>query len=287
VPGHPIQHEIEGQAISAVRAIWAKQGASVEEVHRDYGEDLAVQTCLNGRVDESRVWVQVKGQMHVSGMDNGAGKAVVRVPYDRVRRWALMPEPVILVLWDVSAERGWYTFPGNYYDINHFGTGDLSLPVYGKDVFNVDTANEVAWHTRISRFTINVHRLNAAKKEAELMGDGERIHYIDQAIFAVVSGLMVTLGILLIRGDTEREYAMAPRFRDLVISVFEHGALDPADYETEYHYCVAVIALVIFGFAHDLPGCHLPSTLLSPMVDFSGAMLALYLTSRRGPELDA
>lgn len=61
MPYRPIRHQISAKAVVKVCDVWTDIGTAVEEIQRDYGEDLLVQTCLNGKMDSSRIWVQVKG----------------------------------------------------------------------------------------------------------------------------------------------------------------------------------------------------------------------------------
>jgi hypothetical protein len=85
MPYRPIQHQISSKAVAKVCDIWSNTGAAVEEIQRDYGEDLLVQTCLNEKLDASRIWVQVKGVQRAPGMRKPGGKAQIRIRADSAR----------------------------------------------------------------------------------------------------------------------------------------------------------------------------------------------------------
>ena len=79
IPSRHLQQQNGDKARTAVERIWLEIGAAVEEVIRDYGDDLLVQTCLNGKMDASRLWIQVKGRQ---GIDLRKREVPIRVRAD-------------------------------------------------------------------------------------------------------------------------------------------------------------------------------------------------------------
>ena len=61
MPQRPKEHVLGDQALNEVAAVISRAGHAVERVANDYGEDLLVQTSHAGRMDASRLWLQVKG----------------------------------------------------------------------------------------------------------------------------------------------------------------------------------------------------------------------------------
>lgn len=105
------QHQIADKAVAKVKEVWTSIGATAEEVQKDYGEDLLVQTCLNNKMDASRLWVQVKGVRSAPGTGKPNGRKTIRVRADLALRWARTADVLLLVLWDVENDQGWYCLP--------------------------------------------------------------------------------------------------------------------------------------------------------------------------------
>ena len=277
MPGRPDEHVVAERAISAVRRVWAETGAAVEEVHKDYGEDLAIQTRLNGRIDDSRIWVQVKGRTEVRGMGSPGGKAFVRnIPLDLVRRWAMMPELVVLVLWDVSADCGWYTFPADYYYgswRNGWQTRSMSIPVYRENCFDIQAAHEISWYGRISCLEGIVNGFYIALDEAVNNNESESAGPTKEAMINVIADFMVTLGILELRDKRGKRYLLTARFKDCLKSAYESDAMDLKEHETEIEHLRSVVALCILNFAADFPGCGLSTLIISQI----GRVLEIFL----------
>jgi hypothetical protein len=159
LPRRPIQHVVGAKAVAAVSSIWLDAGAAVEEVRNDYGEDLLIQTALNGELDPSKIWIQVKGRSRVEA---GADKAVIKVPIGHALRWTYSADVVVVVLWDVEANRGWYTHPRMQADPIELvlsGKSSVSLHFRAEQGFDTAAAEEIARSTRMEH--CNGHYLAA------------------------------------------------------------------------------------------------------------------------------
>ncbi|MDB4897082.1 MAG: hypothetical protein JWN15_3344 [Firmicutes bacterium] len=145
----PVQHRIASLAVAAVRREWNVQGHAVDEIHEDYGEDLLVQICFEERMDPARVWVQVKG----TERECSAGRLPsVRVKAGQILRWARTADLVIVVLWDVKGNRGWFTLPQGQFD--HVELADRhganrSLQFSRELPFDQAAVATLAWAARI------------------------------------------------------------------------------------------------------------------------------------------
>jgi hypothetical protein len=159
MPRRPPQHQIGGQAATAVTAIWKSIGAAVEPVTEDYGEDLLVQTCdKNGRMDASRIWVQVKGTKSNARMHRPGRKVTVPVRNDLALRWAGTADVVVLVYWDVQAATGWYAIPGTQVDrvrLADSPNATTRIAVLSNDTFNPASAEHLALRARLEHATEN------------------------------------------------------------------------------------------------------------------------------------
>jgi hypothetical protein len=53
-------------ARDSVALLFTSMGHAVEKVFQDYGDDLVVQTILNGEIEPIRIYVQVKGTQRMA-----------------------------------------------------------------------------------------------------------------------------------------------------------------------------------------------------------------------------
>ncbi|MFK4100868.1 DUF4365 domain-containing protein [Streptomyces sp. NPDC019531] len=145
----PAQHRIASLAVAAVRREWNLQGHAVDEIHEDYGEDLLVQICHEGRLDPARVWVQVKGTERDC---SGRNLPSVKVKADQVLRWVRTADLVIVVLWDVKHERGWFTMPQEQFDhveLSNRSNRAISITFSRGLAFDQAAVAKLCWAARI------------------------------------------------------------------------------------------------------------------------------------------
>ncbi|MFF4041612.1 DUF4365 domain-containing protein [Streptomyces sp. NPDC001816] len=149
MPKRPIQHRIASLAVAGVRREWNRQGHAVDEIHEDYGEDLMVQICFEGRLDPARIWVQVKG----TEKDCSAKRLPqISVKAKQVLRWARTADLVVVVLWDVSKDRGWFTLPQDQFDhveLSDRANGSVRLTFSPELPFDQAAVERLAWAARI------------------------------------------------------------------------------------------------------------------------------------------
>jgi hypothetical protein len=155
VPNRPIQHQIASQAVAAVRKIWADIGAAVDEIGEDYGEDLLVQPCLNGRMDRSRVWVQVKGTADSSNRSD-----LVRVKRGLISRWISSGDLVVVVQWNVTRQSGWYMIPKHAFtevELAEIAPKERILLTFPTEQrFTIEAAQYLTWEARIAHALLNI-----------------------------------------------------------------------------------------------------------------------------------
>ena len=249
-----MQHVVADRAISAVRTIWADQGAAVEEVRRDYGEDLLVQTQLRGRLDDSRIWVQVKGTTQRLRNEN-ACPSPVRVASSLALRWIRSLDLVVVVQWNLREEKGWYAVPRNIVSQAHLleHLNETTAINFSKsDNFDVSAANRLAWLARIDSTNIQLQSaLLSAQDSRGLYDDDAHLHQEEAGI--ILHKLLRDLGIL--KGDD----TLGKIFREsLKESMAEH--LESANIEESF--AVAVVHTVLAVIDRAVPGIDLPVTLL-------------------------
>ncbi|MGM9387208.1 DUF4365 domain-containing protein [Streptomyces antibioticus] len=193
VTRRPAQHRIASLAVAAVRREWNLQGHAVDEIHEDYGEDLLVQICHEGRMDPARVWVQVKG---TEKNCSGGTLPSVRVKADQVLRWARTADLVIVVLWDVKNERGWFTVPQaqfDHIDLSNRTSRSVSLTFSRDAVFDQDVVAELCWAARIEHANraLVYARSNLAEDQEMELDANVRFHK------GVIASLIFDFGVAI------------------------------------------------------------------------------------------
>lgn len=140
-------------AATRVRNVWETAGAAVEEIKSsDYGEDLLIQTSWKGVMDDSRIWVQVKGHEEIrinSRTGNPAPQR--RISVGHAVRWFSSADLVVIIQWDLKRDIGWYALPIYQIDpieLTLSGQQTTSIHFDGGCIFDVESANSLAWMAR-------------------------------------------------------------------------------------------------------------------------------------------
>jgi hypothetical protein len=209
----PIQHRIASLAVAAVRREWNLQGHAVDEIKEDYGEDLLVQICFEGRLDPARVWVQVKG----TEKDCSTGRLPqVSVKAKQVLRWARTADLVIVVLWDVTGDRGWFTLPQDQFDhveLSDRAKGSVRL-TFSRDIpFDQAAVESIAWAARIEHTNRSMVYARACLEEAVEMKIEKSKHFYKGVLASLDFDFGVAIKVVAPSGGFTEEF---PRV------VFEH-----------------------------------------------------------------
>lgn len=167
------EHEVGDLAVAGVIYTLVRAGHAIQEISKDYGEDLMVQTSYAGHMDASRLWFQVKGTENISrhrtSKKSPKERFSLQVPFDTAVRWIRTVDLVVVVLWDVEAEAGWYAVPrrqvddwegtvsGKKFTTLHFGKALETEPrPFTKDEFTPESAARLAWESRFEHFRLLV-----------------------------------------------------------------------------------------------------------------------------------
>ena len=176
MPQRPEQHRTASRAVAAVRKIWADEGAAVDEIGEDYGEDLLVQPCLNGRMDKSRLWIQVKGTAAAMRLEKAKApfmSGFVEVDRDLAMRWLGSADLVVVVRWSVVHQVGWYVIPKltlgalDFWDENDEPKARVRLRLRLDNPFDAAAARKLAWIARLDNAA-------AGLRGAPVAGSGRR-----------------------------------------------------------------------------------------------------------------
>jgi hypothetical protein len=110
MPKRPRSHQLEDISRSRLHRIFAGNGWTVEDLSKDYGEDLLVRIFDHGVSTPLSFFVQAKATDNLphflSKRTNSFG---CPVSTEHLKHWARFQEPVILTLWDSQSDETFWT----------------------------------------------------------------------------------------------------------------------------------------------------------------------------------
>ncbi|HET7445731.1 MAG TPA: DUF4365 domain-containing protein [Solirubrobacterales bacterium] len=168
VTQRPKEHQVGLKALKAVSHLFRNAEQDPREVANDYGEDLVVQTSHEGRMDASRLWVQVKGTARIKQHKKGGGLSLP-VSFDHAMRWIHAVDLVVVVLWDVVERIGWWAIPRDQVDVFgalKAGKKTITLRFSEEDVLTEEAVGSLVWRSRLEHHRLLV--LAAHDTELEL-----------------------------------------------------------------------------------------------------------------------
>lgn len=94
-------HELEDRSRARLHTIFENCGWVVEDIDKDYGEDLLVRIFRDGVATPLKFFVQAKASDNLAHHTSKRNDTFhLNVSSDHVRQWNKFLEPVILTLWD-------------------------------------------------------------------------------------------------------------------------------------------------------------------------------------------
>ncbi|GAB2328024.1 DUF4365 domain-containing protein [Streptomyces variabilis] len=262
MPKRPQQHQTAAKAENAVRSLWVNGGHAVDTIREDYGEDLLVQTCLRERVDSSRIWVQVKGTTKDCS-DEKSALPVLYINAEQVLRWSRSSDLVVVVLWDVGNDLGWYVIPDGNFDhvsLLEAGTGKVPVVFDRSRRFDDSAVEYLSWFARIDHADRSVgYSLSVLTESAEDEWDSAPayVRHHRAAIASVIHQLAIDIGVFLPNGE------MTPGFK----SALSEG-VNQIDGESNEQVLGRSILWALVKTAYDnCAKSGLPSTLLLELTE--------------------
>jgi Domain of unknown function (DUF4365) len=243
MPKRPRQHVIGDRASHAVQDIIARAEFAVEAVQNDYGDDLLVQTSHAGEIDASRLWFQVKGTEHIARYRRQSGELAYSVPYAHAIKWARSSDPVVVVLWDVPGEIGYFARPveqvdeWNYLQTHSETTTLLFRP---SDHLDVNAVRKLAWLSRLTRYKLLI--LAAREREhSRHLSESDR-----RSLSPILAlDLLRLLGFVEFQGSPPSAYRVNPIVRKAFVAHFQSStALGDRErlYDATYSTVLEVVA---------------------------------------------
>ncbi len=238
----------------ATSSILNRAGALTESIRNDYGEDLLVQTHLNGFADDFRLLVQVKGTALKVGPD---GVRKIRLNVDHLRRWVSQADPILVCVFDDLTGLVYAFAPNERFSLWSLSTTSkktMTIGLLESDEFNERTATRFIWWCRIGHWSRMFSWYESHANYHEMQG-GKRSDFrkVER------EGNIVVLNFLKSVGVIEKD-VIAEEFRQKIIHCSTNLGADNKNKSTDFQI-EDVFALALLGHVDDLCGVGLPSNL--------------------------
>lgn len=155
MPQRPDHHVVADMALESVIHICVQCGWACEPVHKDYGDDVLVQTSYNGMLDYSRIWIQVKGTRNINRFYSKKNGYSMKVSLDHALKWVRSADLVVVVLWDVEKNFGLWSIPKDSvdeWDWYLLKTEKSRLIFKENSLFDVENALKIGWIARVNHY---------------------------------------------------------------------------------------------------------------------------------------
>ncbi len=253
-----------------MQLIASKAGFAAEVVTNDYGEDLLVQTHNAGRMDASRLWIQVKSTTQIARLEVVGGYSYT-VPMPQALRWARSADPVFVVLWDVAREVGYYANTRGALEDWVQGTAPTRATIHfpAENAFDVAAMQRLAWESRLEHY-------RALLLDADEVVDPRDL---EAARFGRALAVQISLDFLDSIGLVERKddgsVAVPPVTAEKIAGIHEQFLEDPRLEYGDADPLVGATGIVILEAARRAmgPGVGVPARVFGGAID---AVLTLF-----------
>lgn len=109
MPKRPRSHELEDLSVVRLHQAFEEQGWTVEDLRKDYGEDLFVRLFHDGVTTPLSFFVQAKATDNLDKYVDSSGREI-RFPVEtgHLSHWIRFSEPVLLTIWDSRSDRTYW-----------------------------------------------------------------------------------------------------------------------------------------------------------------------------------
>jgi hypothetical protein len=114
MPRRPRSHQLEDLSRVRLHEAFNSVGWTVEDLRKDYGEDLLVRIFDNGVATPLSFFVQAKATDKIQEYTSNTGLFVVPIERRHVQHWSQFWEPVLVSLWDSETKRTYWTCVQTY-----------------------------------------------------------------------------------------------------------------------------------------------------------------------------
>jgi hypothetical protein len=199
MPIRPDTHVVEDIALSAVIQICNRHGWATEVVHKDYGDDVLVQPKLGDRIDQNRIWIQVKGTRDIQSFHSKRHGYSRRVSLDHALKWIRSADLTLVVLWDVEKNYGLWTIPKkqvNQWDLLSLENKKARLIFDETSRFCSEQMDKIGWIARVDHYTnLLAIALMDDREIVDSSGDLD-ILVTESSILLIAVDFLATTGIM-------------------------------------------------------------------------------------------
>lgn len=141
------------EAVHEVCKILHEAGALTEEIRNDYGEDLLIQTHLEGQLDNFGILIQVKGRALKFDKNNTSS---IKIRTDHLLRWRRHIMPMLLCVFDFKTGVTYAFSPARGFPIWRLTLTKQkyqTVKFSHSDTFSKKSASEFIWHSRMEYYS--------------------------------------------------------------------------------------------------------------------------------------
>ena len=196
------------KAVLAVCGVINEAGAIAEELNKDYGEDLIIQSHLRGHADSFRILMQVKSR---SLKWDTRRESAIYIDVEHLLRWCSHIQPVIVCVYDDETGTIFYFNPKIYFGIWDLTTTNSKyrkITIKENMVFNKIVAERLIWMCRVDYYTTVLAIDSSRFEEVRYIGDdsSKRAQKIVQNSKAMVFTFLVDLGVITENGELDPKF---------------------------------------------------------------------------------
>jgi hypothetical protein len=161
MPKRPRSHVNEDLSRARLHEIFTRQGWTVEDLDKDYGEDLLVRIFVDGSATPWTFYVQAKSTDNIAKFLTRDGDALeYRLDEAHLTHWDKFWEPVLLSLWDSVTDKTYWEViqtPERPLRFTKSGAPRLQIPL--DNILNEQSVHWIARRTqaRHQRFEMEQH----------------------------------------------------------------------------------------------------------------------------------
>jgi hypothetical protein len=180
------------EALHDVSDLIADAGPAPEGIVNTYGEDLLVQTDHGFEMDASRLWIQVEGTAEIDSYRLNSGGFRHSIPFDQAMRWIRTLDLVLMVLWDVVGEVGWYALPASQVDpVKGVSSGQKSVTIRfdEDDILTKEAVDSLTWRSRLEHYSLlalSARDAQAAREEREREGRKKKKRHAHERVLVAM-----------------------------------------------------------------------------------------------------
>lgn len=220
MPKRPRSHQLEDISRSRLHRIFEEAGWTVEDLSKDYGEDLLVRIFENGSATPLSFFVQAKATDNLSRYrDENSNFIRYPVKSEHLAHWNRFQEPVLLTLWESQSDKTFWTFVQHVFAQLH-ATCDLKerktikIPISCDDLIDSEGLHRIQSLTK-ARYARLEHESEGAEFLVEMLRDaiGGKIEYSPNGILITEKATDQVEAILF--GDLAERFDQAAANRNI------------------------------------------------------------------------